>query len=102
MFSRKTGLILLQILLAAGLLGGALWAQTAGTGTLVGTISDSTGAIIGGAKVTVVNTETSFVSETTASGEGSYYVPYLAPGIYRLTIETPGFKKYVRDGIQIR
>jgi len=98
----NTGRYFARYFALAALLISSMWSQTAGTGTLVGTITDSTGAIIGGAKVTVVNTETSFVSDTLASAEGSYYVPYLAPGIYRLTIETAGFKKYVRDGIQIR
>jgi hypothetical protein len=79
-----------------------LAAQTTGTGTLVGSISDSSGAVIAGAKVTVVNIDTSFVSETVASAEGSYQVPYLTPGNYRLSVEAAGFKKYVREGIQIR
>ncbi len=102
MLSGNRVLVLLRIFTGIALLTGTLQAQTAGTGTLVGTISDSTGAIIGGAKVTVVNSETAFTSETTASAEGAYYVPYLAPGVYRMTIETAGFKKYVHDGIQIR
>lgn len=83
-------------------LAGLTWAQTAGTGTLVGTLTDSTGALVTGAKVTVVNTATSFVSETVTSGEGSYYVPYLSPGLYRLTVEAAGFKRYVRNEIPIR
>src|ERR1700704_170298 len=102
MFHGNKASVVLRIFAGAALLVSALWGQTAGTGTLVGTISDSTGAIIGGAKVIVVNSETAFTSETTASAEGAYYVPYLSPGVYRLTIETSGFKKYVRDGIQIR
>lgn len=79
-----------------------LTAQTTGTGTPVGIISDNSGAVIAGAKVTVVNIETSFVSETVANKEGAYQVPYLPPGSYRLSIETSGFKKYVREGIQVR
>src|SRR3954453_4826656 len=80
----------------------ALNAQTTGTGTLVGTVTDRSGAVISGGKVTVVNTDTAFISETKLSDEGSYFVPYLAPGTYRMTIEAPGFKTYVRDGLQIR
>ncbi|MBS1827284.1 MAG: TonB-dependent receptor [Acidobacteria bacterium] len=77
-------------------------AQTAGTATLVGTISDSTGAIVVAAKVTVVNQNTSFVSEAVTNNEGAYYVPYLAPGTYRLTAEAAGFKKHQREGIVLR
>jgi hypothetical protein len=77
-------------------------AQTTGTGTLVGHVTDTSGALIVGAKVTVVNTGTMFTSETVTNNDGAYYVPYLSPGEYRLTIETAGFKKYVRDGVQVR
>jgi len=78
------------------------FAQSTGTATLVGTVSDSTGAVIAGAKVTVINTGTQFVSESVTTAEGSYYVPYLIPGTYKLTIEAKGFKTYVRDGITLR
>ena len=91
-----------RISLAAALLTGAMLAQTAGTGTLVGTVTHTTGAVVAAAKVTVVNVDTSFVSETVTSTEGSYYAPYLAPGTYRLSVEAAGFKRYVRDGIAIR
>jgi hypothetical protein len=79
-----------------------LVAQTAGTGTLVGTITDNSGAVMSGVKVTVVNAETAFTSETVSSADGAYQVPYLAPGMYRITIESPGFKRYLREGVQIR
>src|SRR5207302_686818 len=55
-----------------------------------------------GARVTVVNTETSFLSETKTSAEGGYYVPYLSPGAYRITLEAPGFKRNVHDGVIVR
>jgi hypothetical protein len=73
-----------------------------GAATLVGTITDSTQAVVPGARVTVVNPETSFRSETQSGPEGNYYVPYLAPGTYRITVEAGGFKRYVRDGFTIR
>src|SRR3954447_9652604 len=57
-----------------------LMAQTGGGATLVGTVRDATGAIVAGAKVNVVNTETAFVTETTTKEDGGYYLPYLAPG----------------------
>ncbi|HYI93722.1 MAG TPA: carboxypeptidase regulatory-like domain-containing protein [Bryobacteraceae bacterium] len=93
---------LARLCFGAVLLASAVHAQTAGTGTLVGTITDNSGAIMSGVKVSVVNTETSFTSETVTSAEGAYQVPYLSPGIYRVTIEAPGFKRYLREGLQIR
>jgi Carboxypeptidase regulatory-like domain/TonB dependent receptor len=93
---------LVRLCIGAGLIVSALHAQTAGTGTLVGTITDNSGAVMSGVKVSVVNTETSFTSETVTSAEGAYQVPYLSPGFYRITIESPGFKRYLREGLQIR
>src|SRR5688500_232306 len=89
------------VALAASTSLGAL-AQTAGTGTLVGTVTDNSGAVVAAARVAVVNTDTSFNSQFLTNDEGSYYVPYLAPGTYRITIEAPGFKKYLRDNLLIR
>ncbi len=89
-------------LAAAFLSVATLLAQTTGTGTLVGTISDTTGAVVAGAKVTVVNTATAFTSEVPTNTEGAYYIPYLTPATYRITVESPGFKKYVREGVIIR
>ncbi len=88
----------LTLLLAAG----AMMAQTGGGATLVGTIKDSTGAVVAGAKVTVVNTATAFIAENTTSAEGAYYVPYLAPGEYRIKVSAAGFKEFVREGITLR
>jgi hypothetical protein len=83
-------------------LAGGVWAQTTGTATIVGTITDQSGARVIGAQVSVVNTATSFVSNSQTNQEGDYYVPYLIPGPYRLTVEAAGFKRHVRDGIVLR
>src|SRR5215831_11828178 len=81
---------------------GAALAQTTGGATLVGTVTDTSGAVVPVAKVTVVNVETSFQSTTLTSPEGNYYVPYLNPGNYRVTVEKEGFRRYVRDGVVLR
>ena len=52
--------------------------------------------------MTVVNTATSFIAETTTSTDGAYYVPYLTPGDYRVKVNAPGFKEFVREGITLR
>jgi hypothetical protein len=88
-----------QLLLLTGSLASA---QTTGTATLLGTLTDSSGAVIAGAKVTVTNTATSFTSETVTNAEGYYFVTYLNPGTYQITIEAAGFKRYVRDGVLLR
>ena len=90
------------VVLAFLLLTSAASAQTTGAATIVGTVTDTTGAVIPGVKVAVVNTQTGFNFESVTNSEGYYYVPYLRPGIYNLTIEAQGFKKYVREGIELR
>jgi len=78
------------------------FAQTTGAATIVGNVTDTSGAVVPGAKVTVINTETNFRFEGVTNQEGYYYVPYLRPGIYNVTIEAVGFKRYVRDRIELR
>ena len=77
-------------------------AQTGGGATLVGTVKDASGAAVGGAKVTVINTATAFITEIKSAADGAYYVPYLAPGDYRMKVTSAGFKEYVREGISLR
>src|SRR3954465_12806677 len=84
------------------LLSSVAYGQTTGAATIVGTVTDTTGAVVPGAKVIVVNTETQFSSDGVTNNEGYYFVPYLRPGIYNVTIEAQGFKKYTRDGIKLR
>src|SRR5438477_12787924 len=76
--------LLILTLQAAALIG-----QTGGGATLVGTVKDSSGAAVAGAVVKVVNTETSFLTQTTTQQDGSYYVPYLTPGNYRVSVSAP-------------
>ena len=77
-------------------------AQTTGTATVVGTITDNTGAVVPGAAINIVNNETQFVYNGETNTEGGYYVPNLNPGTYRLTIQAQGFKRYVREGVILR
>ena len=93
---------MIRAILWAILAAGMAFSQATRTATLVGTVTDSTGAAIAGAKLTVINTKTEFKFEGTTNAEGSYYVPYLPSGDYELTIEASGFKVYKRSGIQLR
>ncbi len=79
-----------------------LIAQTTGTATIVGIVTDNTGAVIAGAKITVLSQERQFVYNAVTNNEGYYYVPYLQPGTYNVAIEFAGFKKVNRTGIQLR
>src|SRR3954468_19428993 len=96
MFRKQWAIFLLRSVVLALSFASAVFAQTAGTATLVGTVTDSSGLVVPNAKVSVVNVDTAFLSETVTTAEGFYNVPYLAPGIYRLTVEAGGFKRHVR------
>ena len=76
--------------------------QAARTGTLTGTVTDPTGAVVPNARITVTNLETRFVSKAVTNEEGSYYVPFLIVGTYELRVEAGGFKTFIQTGIQIR
>jgi hypothetical protein len=88
-------------LLFALLYASSLFAQL-DTATISGRVSDSSGAVIAGATITVVNVETNFTSDSKSNAEGFYRVPSLRPGSYRVTAANPGFKTYVRNGLDLR
>ena len=66
-----------------------------------GTISDSSGALVPDAKITLKDSETGKVQEATSSGEGFYRILGLAPGKYSLTVEKAGYKKSVSENVTV-
>ena len=80
---------IIPLLLLALTLPGA--AQTV-TGAVRGTVTDASGAIVPGAKVTVTNTATGVKTSTTTNQAGEYSIRFLQIGNYKLTIEAPGFE----------
>ena len=67
------------------------------SGSILGTITDSSGAVVASAKVSVTNTRTSVKVESTADELGNYLFNFLAPGTYRVETEVAGFKKFSRE-----
>lgn len=70
-------------------------------GSISGTITDSTGAVVPGAQVVVVNTGTNAESRTTTNDTGFFVIPLLNPGTYNVSVELAGFKKAVRTGVEL-
>ena len=71
------------------------------SGNIQGTVSDSTGAAVPKATVTVRNLDTGATVSTETTDAGLYSAPNLPPGRYAVTIEAPNFKKYVREGVTV-
>src|SRR5258708_20400454 len=69
-------------------------------GILDGRITDSSGASIPGAKVTVENQGTAASQQYTTNADGRFYQGQVLIGAYSVTAEKPGFKKYVQSKIQ--
>src|SRR5271157_1632273 len=68
-------------------------------GTISGTITDATGAVVPGATVTVTNVRTNVKVKFVTNASGNYSVSSLNPGIYRVEVSAKGFKNAVQDGI---
>ena len=67
------------------------------TGRIIGIVTDQTGAVIVGAKITITNTATQVSRETVSDPNGNYQILALPLGTYRITAEQQGFKKIVSD-----
>ena len=78
--------------------GSPTYAQTP-SGSLSGTVSDSTGAAVAGARVSIVNVGTAQVRDQTTSEQGLFTAAALLPGPYRVTVQADGFKRFERDVI---
>ncbi len=81
------------------LLAALLFAQA--TANLVGTVKDATGAAVPGARVTAVNVQTGLRQARQSGPDGTYSLPLLPVGQYRLEVEKEGFQRYVQSGITL-
>src|SRR6266581_4436099 len=79
----------------------AAWAQGA-TAQISGTVKDQSGAVLPGAEVTVTQTETGATRMVVSSETGSYVLPNLTVGPYKLEVSLPGFRTFVQTGIVLQ
>jgi Carboxypeptidase regulatory-like domain len=92
--------VALGLLLVAGLLPASLAAQAV-TGTILGTISDASGAIMPGTTVTLRNVNTGLTRVVVADTNGEYTAPSLPTGKYTVTAELSGFKTITTQNIDL-
>ena len=78
----------------------ASWAQVE-QATITGTVTDATGGVVPGARVSVTNVRTGVVSETDTNAEGRYVRPYLHPGPYEVVVAKDGFEKARVSGVNL-
>src|SRR5258708_5607564 len=83
--------------LCAGLAPASLRAQ--GLGTIIGTITDPTGAVIPNAKIVATNEGTQLSRNAASNEQGYYVIPSLQPTTYDLVVEASGFATYTQKGI---
>src|SRR5580658_4268662 len=94
------GVALLAGILAVASFAAPGWGQTF-RGTILGTVTDSSGATVVGAAVTIKNVDTGLIRATVSTGDGTYSVPELPVGTYTVTIEQTGFQTSVTTGVTV-
>src|SRR5579862_4634720 len=70
-------------------------------GTILGTVTDTSGAAVLNAKVTAHNVDTGVDRSTDTTADGGYLIPELTVGIYTVTVELSGFQKSVTTGVRV-
>src|SRR5258706_6995915 len=91
------GLLLVIVLLFAGRVS----LGQSDRGTITGTVTDPSGAVIPDATVTVINANTNAKSVVLSTSSGSYAVPQLPTGTYKISVEKQGFKTAVRENLPL-
>jgi len=97
MTHRKLFTLAFQIACLFSLLALGVWAQT-GSSSITGTVTDSSGAVVPGARVTAKNEATGVTYNQTTTGAGLYSFPSLPVGAYSITVEVTGFKTTNKTG----
>jgi hypothetical protein len=103
MLSTLRSAMLLAGIAAFGVTSGvtSLFAQSAGAGSISGTITDPAKAVVPGASVVIHNNDTGADRSVTTNQDGIYNAPLLQPGSYAMTATKPGFAKMERKGIVV-
>ncbi len=80
----------------------AAWAQSSNQGVILGTVTDESGSVIPGVRVTAVNVETGLERTTEGNAQGDFRFDFLPPGGYKVTAERAGFRKSELAGLTLR
>ena len=97
----KARMILVSIMVVLVLLATPLLSAQTFRGTILGTVTDPSGAVVAGAKVSVKNLGTGLERFTETSADGSYSLPELPIGTYSITVTQSGFQTFVATGVTV-
>ncbi|MCU1235769.1 MAG: hypothetical protein JWP63_3736 [Candidatus Solibacter sp.] len=89
-----------SILIAATVSIATAWSQES-RATVLGRVTDASGAVIPATSITFLNQDTGVAARTESNSEGNYSSSFLIPGTYRITAEKPGFKNLVRSRVTL-
>src|SRR5207249_10682747 len=67
-----------------------------------GSVADQSGAVLPGAEITATQTETGIARNAVSNESGSYLLPNLALGPYRIEVSLPGFRTFVQTGVVLQ
>src|SRR5271165_7689648 len=101
MSSRRSSLLCLALFAAAATIANTPLFGQAFYGSVVGTITDQSGASLRGANVSLTNVGTGERHQTQSGAGGDYQFLNLVPGVYRVEVEQSGFKKATRENIEV-
>src|SRR5437762_8928725 len=97
MHSHRCCVIALALVLFASLASAQV-----GSSTITGRVTDPSGAVVPKVNVSIVLIATNFTFTAVTNEDGLFRVPSLQPGAYRVTFEGAGFKRVLRDGVDLR
>src|SRR5262245_248721 len=84
------------------LTGATAWAQAGANAQISGTVKDASGGVLPGVDVSVTQTDTGLKRNAISEADGSYVIPNLVPGPYRIEATLQGFRSYIQTGIVLQ
>src|SRR3954454_19118287 len=90
----------IAVLFAAWLSIPTVWSQES-RASVIGRVTDATGAVVPAAAISFTNIDTDVTVRTQSNGEGNYFSSFLIPGNYRVEVEKTGFKKLVQSRVTL-
>ena len=98
-FLLSRAVVLVVLMIAASIFPAMVFGQGETTSAIVGEVTDSTGAVVPGASITITNQETGLKRNATTDDAGRFNFPQLKPGTYSVKVEAQGFQTKQSDNV---